>query len=72
MTTHVLSVGTQASPFPTAPHARGVYGAIVAAAALVIGLCAFATGHVSPGSTAVIVATVLGAATTLWLLHTHR
>jgi hypothetical protein len=54
------------------PQAGGGHGAIVAAAALVIGLCAFATGPVSAGSIAVIVAAVLGAATTLWLLHTHR
>jgi len=47
-------------------------GVIIAAASLIIGLCAFATGHVAAGATAVIVAAVLGTASTLWLLRAHR
>lgn len=55
-----------------APNAPGVYGAILAVAALVIGLFAFATGHAIAGSTAVIVAIVLAVSSALWLRHTHR
>ena len=54
------------------PHALGVYGAVVAAAALVIGLCGLATGHLLAGFVAVVVAAVLGGASAAWLLHTHR
>jgi hypothetical protein len=36
------------------PHTPGVYGAILAAAALVIGLYAIAAGQAAPGFTAVI------------------
>jgi hypothetical protein len=54
------------------PHAPGVYGTIVAASALVIGLFAFATGHAFVGSTAVIVAVALGAASAAWLLRSHH
>jgi hypothetical protein len=53
--------------FTYGAHTPGVAGVAVAVVALVIGLCAFATGH-----TAVIVAAVLGAVATVWLLHTHR
>ena len=53
-------------------NAPGVYGVIVAAGALVIGLCAFATGHIVAGSTAVILAAVLGAASAAWLARSHR
>ncbi|WP_369803397.1 hypothetical protein [Mycobacterium sp. E2699] len=54
------------------PHTVGVAGAVVAVVALVIGLCAFATGHVTGGAVAVTVAAVLGAVATAWLLHSHR
>ncbi len=53
-------------------NAPGVYGTVLAAAALVIGLCAFATGHLAAGSVAVVLAAVLGVASASWLLHTHR
>lgn len=54
------------------PHAPGVYGVIVAAGALIIGLFAFATGHPLAGSAAALLAAVLGVASATWLLHTHR
>lgn len=58
--------------FTYGPHTPGVAGVGVAVVALVIGLCAFATGHAAGGATAVIVAAVLGVLATAWLLRTHR
>nr|WP_231639318.1 hypothetical protein [Mycobacterium sp. Marseille-P9652] len=55
-----------------APHAPGVYGVLAAAAALVLGLSAFATGHPVAGCVAVVVATALGAVSAAWLLHSHH
>jgi hypothetical protein len=54
------------------PHAPGVYGTIVAAGALIIGLFAFATGHLLAGSAAAILAVLLAVASAAWLLRTHR
>jgi hypothetical protein len=54
------------------PHAPGVYGVVAAATALVLGLCAFATGHPVAGCVAAVPAAVLGAASAAWLLHSHR
>ncbi|OBI05353.1 hypothetical protein A5714_24670 [Mycobacterium sp. E2462] len=58
--------------FKYGPHAPGVYGLIVAAAALVMGLAAFATRHVAAGSTAVAAAAVVAAASAAWLARNHR
>ncbi|OBG24326.1 hypothetical protein [Mycobacterium sp. 852002-51057_SCH5723018] len=54
------------------PHAPGVYGVIVAAGALIVGLFAFATGHLLAGSVAAMLAVLLSVASAAWLLHTHR
>jgi hypothetical protein len=54
------------------PHAPGVYGTIVAAGALIIGLFAVATGHLLAGSASAIVSVLLAVASAAWLLHTHR
>ncbi|BBX63875.1 hypothetical protein MSAS_30490 [Mycobacterium saskatchewanense] len=54
------------------PHAPGVYGILFAAAALVIALSAFATGHLVAGTVSVVLAAALGVASALWLVHSHR
>ncbi|MDT5146664.1 MAG: hypothetical protein QOC58_1309 [Mycobacterium sp.] len=54
------------------PHAPGVYGVVAAATALILGLCAFATGHLVAGCVAVVLAAMLGATSAAWLLHSHR
>ncbi len=54
------------------PRAPGVYAAVVATAALIVGLYALATGLLVPGCVAVGVAAVLGAAGAAWILRTHR
>ncbi len=53
------------------PHAPGLAGAAAAIVALVIGLCAFGTQHMAAGSSAVIVAALLGAVATVWMLRSH-
>jgi hypothetical protein len=53
-------------------NAPALAGSAVAVLALIGGLFALATGNVTAGSVAVIVAGVLGAASAAWLLHTHR
>ncbi|OBG29010.1 hypothetical protein [Mycobacterium sp. E3198] len=58
--------------FTYGPHAPGVAGAAVAVVALVIGLCAFATGRAAGGTAALIVAAVLGGVAAVWLLRSHR
>ena len=45
---------------------------MAAAIALVIGLCAFATLHITAGAVAVVVAALLGAASAAWLVHSHH
>jgi multisubunit Na+/H+ antiporter MnhB subunit len=52
-------------------NAPGLAGAAVAVVALIIGLFAFATGHLYVGSAAVILAAVLAAAGGTWLLRSH-
>ncbi|WP_231993902.1 hypothetical protein [Mycobacterium sp. 852002-50816_SCH5313054-b] len=47
-------------------------GAAAAVVALVIGLCAFGTQHLAAGSTAVIVAALLGTVAAVWMLRSHR
>ncbi len=54
------------------PHAPGLAGAAAAIVALVIGLCAFGTQHMAAGSSAIIVAALLGAGAAVWLLRSHR
>ncbi len=54
------------------PHAPGVAGAAAAIVARVIGLGAFGTQHIAAGSSAVIVAALLGAVATAWMLRSHR
>ncbi len=54
------------------PHDAGVYGAVLAVTALVVGLCAFATGHLTAGSVAVVLAAALGLASAAWLIHEHH
>lgn len=54
------------------PHAPSVYGAVLATAALIVGLYALATGHLVAACVAVGLAVALGAASTGWILHTHR
>ncbi|OBI84068.1 hypothetical protein [Mycobacterium sp. 1245805.9] len=58
--------------FTYAANAPGLAWAAVAVVALVIGLYAFATGHVLVGSVVVLLAAVSGAAGVAWLLQTHR
>jgi multisubunit Na+/H+ antiporter MnhB subunit len=53
-------------------NAPGLAAASVAVVALVIGLFALATGHISVGCDAVILAVVLAAASGAWVLRTHR
>lgn len=53
-------------------NAPGLAGAAVAVVALIVGLFALATGHLSAGLTAVILAAVLGTASAVWLRRTHR
>ncbi|OBH92898.1 hypothetical protein [Mycobacterium scrofulaceum] len=53
-------------------NAPGLAGSAVAVLALIVGLFALATGHLSVGVTAVVLAAVLGAASAMWLAHTHR
>ncbi|BDB41813.1 hypothetical protein Mkiyose1665_26750 [Mycobacterium kiyosense] len=50
----------------------GIAGVAIGVIALVIGLAAFATGHVAPGAASVALALVAGAAGLIWLRHTHR
>lgn len=54
------------------PYAPGVYGIILAAIALVLGLAAFATQHFAAGSAGVGVAAVLAVVSGAWLVHNHR
>lgn len=58
--------------FTYGPHTTGVAGVAAAVVALVIGLCAFATGHVGGGVAAVVAAAVVGALATVWLLRSHH
>lgn len=53
-------------------NAPGLAGSAVAVAALIVGLFALATGHLSAGLTAVILAAALGAASGVWLVRMHR
>lgn len=55
-----------------AANAPGLAWAAAAVVALVIGLYAFATGHVLAGAVVVLLAAVSGAAGVAWLLQTHR
>ena len=52
--------------------APGLAGIAVGIVALIVGLFALATGHVSVGFVAVILAAAAGAAGGAWLVHTHR
>lgn len=54
------------------PHTLGVAGVVAAVVALVIGLCAFATGHGGGGAAAVAMAAVLAIVAAAWLLRSHR
>ncbi|MDR3654574.1 MAG: hypothetical protein P4L48_02560 [Mycobacterium sp.] len=54
------------------PHAPGVYGAVLATAALIVGLYMPATGGVVAGCVAVTIAAVLGAVSAGWTARTHR
>ncbi|OCB55311.1 hypothetical protein A9X02_09480 [Mycobacterium malmoense] len=53
-------------------NAPGLAGSAVAVVALTVGLFALATGHAAAGWTAVVLAAVLGAASAVWLVRTHR
>ncbi|OBI35094.1 hypothetical protein A5709_19265 [Mycobacterium sp. E1386] len=53
-------------------NAPGLAGSAVAVVALIVGLFALATRHFAAGLTAVILAALLGAASAVWLLRTHR
>ncbi|OBI62181.1 MnhB domain-containing protein [Mycobacterium sp. E796] len=55
-----------------AANAPGLASTALAVVALVIGLYAFATGHLLVGSVVVLLAAVSGAAGVAWLLQTHR
>lgn len=65
-------VGTRAKPSPRGANAPGLAGSAVAVVALTVGLFALATGHAPAGWTAVVLAVVLGAASAVWLVRTHR
>ena len=54
--------------FTYGANAPGLAASAVAVVALIVGLFALATRHVA----AVILAAVLGAASAVWLLRTHR
>lgn len=58
--------------FTYGANAPGLAGAGVAVLALIVGLLALATRHLSAGLTAVILAVVLGVASAVWLRRTHR
>lgn len=53
-------------------NAPGLAGSAVAVLALIVGLFALATRHLSAGLTAVVLAALLGAASAVWLARTHR
>lgn len=58
--------------FTDGANAPGLAGSAVAVVALIVGLFALATRHPAAGVAAVILATMLGAASAVWLLRTHR
>lgn len=58
--------------FAYGANAPGLAGSAVAVVALIVGLFALATGHLSAGLTAVVLAAVLGGASAVWLLRMER